>query len=417
MILKKEKLSNIIWCLLLFSILAFPRILQPVKIVLCLVLIISSTIESKKMLINKTLGTFFMLWMAYSAITILSGLIQGNMMAGIYAFIRVNVFNLVLYILLISSVNGMRSYELTIKTVIISTLYISIYNLLFIGTGYLGMHIPSLEKLDATARIGFHIGYTHVVTTNLSMSILLFPFVAMLINDRRTNDLVNRKLHVLTVILCAAAMILSGRRILWISMLIGLLALYFYNTNSFQGKIKYFILAVLVVIIGTYVMDRTGLISFDGIISRFQYAFTALDEYGLQNVRNIQSRYLIKEFLNKPIFGNGAGATLSGFQRSESMPWAFELSYHTLLFQSGIVGASFYLAALILVLQKVFNVRKMNRHVGSTLLFTLISIYFANATNPYFSSSFDFMIFIFLPLLLCKLICEHEKELSQPRQG
>ena len=408
MILQKERTSNIIWCILLFSILAFPRILQSVKIVLCLILIIASIIESKKLRIKKTTGIFLLLWMIYSAITITSCLIQGNMTKGIYAFIRVNVFNLLLYIVLISSVNSKRAYELTIKTVIAAALYISIFNLIFIGTGYLGINIPLLARLDATARIGFHVGYTHIVTTNLSMSILLFPLVVMLINDSQTNELVNKKLHILTAVLCAAAMILSGRRILWVSLLIGLVALYFYNTKSFKGKLKYLLLAFVAIIVGIYVADRTGLVSFEGLVSRFRYAFTATDEYGLQNVRIIQSKYLLAQFLEKPFFGNGAGATLTGFQRSESSPWSFELSYHVLLFQSGFVGALFYFGAITLVFKNAVRVRKMNNYLGSAMVFTLISVLIANATNPYFSSSFDFMIFIFLPLLLCELYQGYE---------
>ena len=407
MILQKEKASNIIWCILLFSILAFPRILQSVKIVLCLVLIVTNIIETKIIRIRKTTGAFWLLWMAYSLFTVISGIVQGNIAEGIYAFVRVNIFNLLLFIVLIFSVNNERSYELTIKTIIASTLYISIFNLIFIGTGYLGINISFLEKLDATARIGFHIGYTHLVTTNLSMSIMLFPLVVMLLNDSRINEMVNKKLHSITAVLCAVAMILSGRRILWISLLIGLAALYFYNTKSFKEKLKYLLIALVVIIFGIYVANRTGLISFEGLVSRFLYAFSSTDEYGMQNVRNIQSKYLIDGFLNKPIFGNGAGATLSGFQRSESSPWSFELSYHVVLFQSGIAGAIFYVAAIVLVFRRAIYVKRINNNVGTALVFTYISIIIANATNPYFSSSFDFMIFIFLPFLLSDLIVEY----------
>ena len=404
MLLFNKKVSTIIWYILLISILAFPRILQSLKIVLCILLIVSGIIENRGLRIKRHVGMFFLIWVAYSAVTIISGLIHGNLEEGIYAFIRVNIFNTILYIMIISVLRGEEVYKATIKAVIYSTLYISIYNIVFIGAGYVGLSVPFLERMDATARVGFHIGYTHIVTTNLSMSIMLFPLIAMLVNDNDIKKIVNNKVHILAVILCGAAMVLSGRRILWISLAIGLIGLYFYNTKNIKEKFRYLVIAIVVIVFGIYIANRTGLISLDGLVTRFRYAFTSTDEYGLANVREIQAKYMMEAFVNHPVFGNGAGAVLSGIQRSETSPWAYELSYHVVLFQSGTVGALFFFSALALIVRNIMRTTRISRPVGMSLLIAFISILIANATNPYFSSSFDFMIFIFLPFSLTEFI-------------
>jgi hypothetical protein len=55
---------------------------------------------------------------------------------------------------------------------------------------------------------------------------------------------------------------------------------------------------------------------------------------------------LLRGFRRHPVLGSGLGATLpSGYRRSNSDPWSFELSYLQLLFQLGVIGIVLLLAA------------------------------------------------------------------------
>jgi len=59
-----------------------------------------------------------------------------------------------------------------------------------------------------------------------------------------------------------------------------------------------------------------------------------------------QAPQLLRGFQRHVALGSGLGATLpSGFRRNRSEPWSFELSYLQLLFQLGVVGIIFLLAA------------------------------------------------------------------------
>ena len=252
-----NKTVNVIWGILLFSILAFPRIFQFVKIFLCLLLIAANLVTRRGITLWKPVVCFTVLWMVYSALAIAFGILYGNPAAGIYAFFRVNVVNVLLFFALMVSICREEAYEATFKAILCATLFIAVYNLTFIACGFLGTSIPFLEKLDATARLQFHEGYSHVVTTNLSMTILLFPLLVMLINESGTHAIVGKRALIGTTVLCAAAMVLSGRRILWLCLVLGVFALFFINTRRIEDQMKLLVIGVLVLVAGILFAEKT----------------------------------------------------------------------------------------------------------------------------------------------------------------
>lgn len=399
-----KKTLNAVWGILLFSILAFPRIFPTVKILLCLLLIILNLVENKGIVLQIPVVCFMILWMAYALLAMAFGILYKNPYGGIYAFLRSIIVNALLYCLLMMSICREDIFEITIRTVFYATLYISIYNLIFIACGYLRINLPFLEVLDATARLQFHEGYSHVVTTNLSMTICLFPLVVMLINEPNARTIVGTGKLVLTAVLCAGAMVLSGRRILWLCLILGVVALFFINARKATDKLKLIGVGVLVLGTGVIVAKKTGILSIDGLVDRFKEAFASIGDNGLENVRIEQARHLLNGFKNRPFFGNGAGAIIKGYARSIGEPWNFELSYHEMLFQSGLVGAIFYFSALALIFVETIRAMRVNRMIGSAVMVSYVSGLAASGTNPYFNSSFDLMIFLFLPFVLAEVI-------------
>lgn len=420
-----NKTVNVIWGILLFSILAFPRIFQFVKIFLCLLLIAANLVTRRGITLWKPVVCFTVLWMVYSALAIAFGILYGNPAAGIYAFFRVNVVNVLLFFALMVSICREEAYEATFKAILCATLFIAVYNLTFIACGFLGTSIPFLEKLDATARLQFHEGYSHVVTTNLSMTILLFPLLVMLINESGTHAIVGKRALIGTTVLCAAAMVLSGRRILWLCLVLGVFALFFINTRRIEDQMKLLVIGVLVLVAGILFAEKTGMLSISGLIARFKDAFASIDQNGTENERLVQGKYLIEWFKKEPFFGNGAGAVIPGFARSTKEPWNFELSYHEMLFQSGLIGAFFYFLSLAVIFVESIQAAQVDRLVGSAILVAYVCVLGANGTNPYYSSSFDFMIFLFLPFMLAELVQGRENSIrnetvfegARPLQG
>jgi O-antigen ligase len=114
--------------------------------------------------------------------------------------------------------------------------------------------------------------------------------------------------------------------------------------------------------------------------------------------RKLQFDALFDGIKQSPIYGQGAGAAAS-YIRSESQPWAYELSYIALAFQYGIVGLFVYAAGPIFL---IFSLAKYTRiHGRNTFEFSLlagfISFLIANGTNPYLAK-FDYMWVIFIPV-------------------
>lgn len=392
-----NKKTDYLWSILVFLILGFPRIMQIPKIALCLLIIIGS-INSIK--IYSSFIRFLYLWTIYVILTVFVGFSYGNYDSGIMGFIRVNVVDVMIYIVLLSTAYEISTIRRIIRSLLLALLYISIFNILLITFEYLRFDITFFKLIDATAGIGLHNGYVHLVSTNLTMSIMLFPFFLLLKKHLIVKDLFNEKIYTITLVLCAVSMLLSGRRILWIVLALSL-SFFIFKTS---GKIRTIILLLTTFILAFLILDYLELASIDGIIERFQFAFSEKDEFGKENVRNVQSESLLNGFCDKIICGNGAGAVLSDYRSSSIAPWTFEMSYHLVLFQSGIVGTFFYLMALCTIGSSILQAKKKDNVLGFALLITYLLVLFANATNPYFSSSFDMMFFLFFPLLMSEAI-------------
>lgn len=119
-------------------------------------------------------------------------------------------------------------------------------------------------------------------------------------------------------------------------------------------------------------------------------------------VRVEQAGRLIDGWTHHPILGNGIGAVIDGYIRDEVRPWNFELQYHMILFQFGVVGAVGLLA--IFTFAAIAVVTAMRVHVDLVPVF-LVSIaaaaamLIANASNPYLQAP-GHQWAVYLPLLV-----------------
>lgn len=104
-------------------------------------------------------------------------------------------------------------------------------------------------------------------------------------------------------------------------------------------------------------------------------------------VRVEQASRLLHAWGTNPIFGSGFGATLpDGFIRSVERPWAFELQYHLLLFNVGLVGLAAVIAAVALIvptIRRAATERPEMAAVICAISTSCTALVVANATNPY----------------------------------
>jgi len=121
--------------------------------------------------------------------------------------------------------------------------------------------------------------------------------------------------------------------------------------------------------------------------------------------RVVQAPQLLEAFAQRPLLGSGLGATLpSGFFRSGADPYQFELSYHQILFQNGLIGLVVILGLPILAsVRSLVAIRRLSREERALAVAGVAGIaglLLAGASSPYLISSYG-MLALAVTLALC----------------
>ncbi|SHM59366.1 O-antigen ligase family protein [Gracilibacillus kekensis] len=377
---------------ILFLMIFIPRTGQEIKlvlIVLLLVILFYRTILVKQIYYNKQILIFTFLYLLYAVHSSIVGWINNN--PGVWGFFRVNVIFIMLLIILILNINKKAEFKKVVNTLLIAANAVSIYSILLFMVK-VGWWPESLFiYFDYTSNVGIHDGYVHLTNTNLSMLIFFAPFVTYLLGSE---TYIGKKYLIITEILLIIAILISGRRILLLSLLIPVFLIIIKKITKVSLKnyiyIAMLILSILCVFWG---LQSIGFIKLTELIERF---FSAFSQDG-HNVRIEQAQALWHGFVQNPIFGSGAGIGVTDYIRNYESPWAYEMSYNLILYNAGIIGFLLYLSAHAYLLYSLWKTK--NDYFSKVFLITYFIILIGNGTNPYFSSSFDFLWFIFIPLL------------------
>lgn len=103
-------------------------------------------------------------------------------------------------------------------------------------------------------------------------------------------------------------------------------------------------------------------------------------------IRQEESRALLAGFGSSPIFGHGLGAALADYRRDDLRPWNFELQYHMLLFDSGLIGVLFAVAAVGVLIYAARRAMRRRPDLAGCLAVTSVgclAMLAAAASNPY----------------------------------
>jgi hypothetical protein len=125
-------------------------------------------------------------------------------------------------------------------------------------------------------------------------------------------------------------------------------------------------------------------------------ATTAPPTYTDPDVRGPQSDKLVAWWQKSPIWGHGSGSVVPGYTRSVTDPYIYELTYHMLLFQFGVLGVAVLVAWVAWVgwwlLRGVMGGDALTR----AMLCGLAGVLLASAVDPYLLK-IDGMWMILLP--------------------
>jgi len=388
--------------ILIFLMFAIPQNLQWFKIVVILIIYflyigyaLKETIKVDKAIIN-----FMVCYLTYAILAFVIGAFRGN--PGVYDFLRVNITYYVMLFIMILCINQLKDFIIIIKAVILASNFISIYTLLLLFVNLGIWPKKYFYMLDNVSAVGIHEGYSHITNTNLSMLIFIFPLLLLLINNSYVKQFISQKYLIISCIAASVVIILSGRRVLWIVIFFSFFVfIMFINSTNNSILKKILTIAAISLSLGVvyYVTTNIYIFSLDAVIKRLFNVFQKTDEYNNSNVRLDQIAALFKGFLNYPIFGSGAGIGVEDSIRSYSRPWTYEMSYNLILYNSGIFGSIIYVMSMLIITLKLWKEAIKKNKIALAILVAFLSGLFASGTNPYITSSFDFLIFIFLPLM------------------
>ena len=242
---------------------------------------------------------------------------------------------------------------------------------------------------------------------NISTLIFVFPFllaVVLISPSHARLGSIWPSLAWLALGMTAVAGVLSGRRGLWLIMLVSpLVVLTVLRWCRLRIGRPAFVVLLLLGIMGATI---AVLLLDDVVLVAARYFLEGFD-FGPGGdvspaIRAQQMIALGDAWWRTPLFGAGHGAFAPAFWHQDTFPWAYELSYMALLFQTGLVGILLYGAGVAwIILRGIAVARRFPEYAGmiGPVLAGVICFLIANATNPYLQK-FDYLWVIFLPVAI-----------------
>lgn len=397
--------------LLFFLMLGFQGIaeMQLIKVLLLAILVFAILIKVSKTRELKIHNTIFNLTAFFVLVTLLfaaNGALAGT--PGAVAVIRVYAFWPLVYLLLIQEMTTLSIFKKLETTMFFALIFISIY-----GTNYIlsmvGI-IPLIYNFNfasVESSYGLQEGFIKAESLGFNTLAFLIPFTLSTFMNNISNQIKNSKLVIVSLLLGLLVVMLSGRRaILLVTIasplfLLGLKVL----ARNYEAKkllinlLKAIIplsiaIIVLFLIVASYVE-----ITPSGIIALFTAGFDFSSDHGA-SLRKEQFHALVNGWMENPLFGAGHGAATNVSIRNREMPWAYELYYLALLFQTGIIGFMLYFSGIAWIYATGIKIIKTDVDYANILLPMLVGMtcfLIASATNPYLPT-FEGIWTIFLPI-------------------
>ncbi len=415
MVQVRTRISRIDWALvppyvLFFLMLFVPTSYQPVKGALLLIVLGEVAIWALSRW-RLALDRSVFLWTVFFAALGLGFMLRGAFLGAPGALRVGTVYVLwpVVYAVLITGLTRERALVGLLRVLVGSAIAVSLYALSYIlyAAGWLPgfLYLP----LDQGQNIGFYSGWIEISLYSLSSLVFLVPFLvaALFTWPGHESWPVSRPMLWMAFLLGMAVVVLSGRRALLLVVLLAPgLALLLRMLQSLpvrrsNRRVVLRVLAgggVLLFALAAYLHSVYDL-RLDSLVEMVSEGFQ-FDRDPSGRARKQQFYALLAGWEESPILGAGHGAALPSVVRSAEMPWAFELSYVALLYQTGLAGFLAYASGVVWIFWMGMRIVRSNDRLGRYMLPVLVGtacFLLANASNPYLGK-YDFLWVLFLPI-------------------
>jgi len=308
-----------------------------------------------------------------------------------------------------------------------ATIAISLAILLYIG-GKLGL-IPQLIPLIVQDHGGFsfdNLGQnsTSISFYGLSTLVAAAPIWLTASILPRHRLLPHKAVAIVAALTATVATMVSGRAALTVVTLIVPAAIWviwrIVTPSAPKSRLRRIapIAAVVAVLGFIAVLGATGNTNVTNAFSRVVSMVSGKNQTLSDRIRGVQGDRLIEEWLTSPIIGHGFGATIRGYSRSNSRPWDFELQYHLILFQVGIVGAAIVLVGVGAALYGAAQVVRRAPEMTPVLFVSAAGaagMGIANASNPYLQApGHMWAVYLALMVVNVALVASRATPASRP---
>lgn len=296
-----------------------------------------------------------------------------------------------------------------IKAVIIGSIAVALMALIMVADAGLGLGFRVSTLLENQgAAVGIYDGKIEYRLFNMTTAIYALPFLlgALFVpTDRSAMRGGWRVVAIVALILTVATLLISGRKAFWVVAALAPVVVWGVLTSGgMRANVLVLVLkgGVVGVAIAGISLPLFGL-DMGAIWEDFREGFNFSDPRNVSaHPRHEQFFALLHGWMESPIIGAGHGATAISSLRSDEQPWAYELSYMALLFQTGVLGIAIYGAAVSWIFVRgVTLMRRLPDSAGLLVptLSGLACFLVANATNPYLLK-FDYLWTLFLPVAI-----------------
>jgi hypothetical protein len=352
----------------------------------------------------------------FSIFFFLNGIIQHA--PGAYNVTSVFIFWPLLYLYFIGHLSNKDQVIKYIKCImwggILSAILVLLYILNTLGISSVAIPSISIAQDYSVLYEGGAFKLNGANLTTIMYCCIFCLTIVFLPSKYNTLNKQSKRLAILSLIVCLIFVFLSGRRAFWlvcgISPIIIILTFALAKINMNYGKIT-IITSGVIVLIGLTLSILA--IDNENLKKRFitSLQFDNPDDESNQ-IRHEQYIALMEGWYKHPLIGSGLGASAVGSIRDDTAPWAYELSYVALLFQTGLIGILVYSLSIFWIVYKSIMLCRVDVSNAILLipqLVALVCFLFINATNPYLAK-FDYLWVIFLPIATINAILLNKKK-------
>lgn len=305
------------------------------------------------------------------------------------------------------------------STVIIGSIIAILLLSLFIVDSFkfLPLSISTIAEAQ-DFHIGVYNGFIELHSSNLATILYAFAFSLTIFMipteyNKFKGKFINN-LNIICLILSLLVIIASGRRAFWVICIVCpiIIVFYFKLCGIRQRRYKNLSLVLLLIAIGAVIFSVLSL-DYNYIFREFSSIFDFSGNKS-NSLRALQFKALVNAWMNVPILGSGLGGSTRECIRDVHMPWAYELSYIALIFQTGILGFFLYFTSIFWIFIKSLCILRTNKTYSFILLPQLVALLcflFINSSNPYLGK-FDYMWTLFFPICTINAILVYKNKNS-----